>query len=284
MNARQKHTQRGFTLVELMVALVISLLLLAGILQILLGNRQSYSVQQSVAGLQENSRLVSFIVDNMVAHAGYRANLDATNKQLFLALGNAGDGLPIDVGAFVAGSNGGASGDDSVRIRFQAAGGVHDCAGTEIDGYQGGRSSTDKPLQANADFALLLDKSDPNDITLDCVIYNDDDQPTLGSSGGTPGIKNTVPLVDGVDRFKVRYGIDTNSDHSVDQYVSTLTATTATQVLSLRLQLLLHSDNNASPSPIAQTYTFLDGSSKTYTDRRARTLLDQTVALRNVLP
>ncbi|HET7314740.1 PilW family protein [Salinisphaera sp.] len=283
MSARALPAERGFSLVELMVTLVIALLLLAGILQILLSNRQSYGVQQSMAGLQQDARLVSFVIENVVAHAGYRVNLYAPDERLFPAHGDAGDDLAIAGGAFIAASHGaGRDSDDSVRLRFQAAGGVHDCAGSEIDGYPGGRSPNQKPRPASADFALVLDKSDPNDMTLDCVIYEDNDRPTGGSSNGE--IKYERSLVDNVDRFKISYGIDTNNNRSVDRYVSTLTPANQGHVLSLRLQLLLHSDANVAPTAVAHTYRFLDGTSHTYNDRRARLLLDQTVALRNVLP
>ncbi len=48
--------QRGLTLVELMVALALSLLLLAGTIQIFISSKQSYRVQDALSRLQENSR------------------------------------------------------------------------------------------------------------------------------------------------------------------------------------------------------------------------------------
>ena len=65
MHTRKKTTdtvckgrshQGGLSLVELMVAMVISLFLLAGVVQIFLGSKQSYRVNEGLSRLQENAR------------------------------------------------------------------------------------------------------------------------------------------------------------------------------------------------------------------------------------
>ena len=47
---------RGFSLVELMVALVITLILTAGIAQIFLGSKKSFVIQETLGRMQENGR------------------------------------------------------------------------------------------------------------------------------------------------------------------------------------------------------------------------------------
>lgn len=61
----------GFSLVELMVAMVISLILLGGVIQIYLGSRQSYRVQDSQARLQENGRFAMYYLTKDIRMAGY---------------------------------------------------------------------------------------------------------------------------------------------------------------------------------------------------------------------
>lgn len=53
MNINQ---QRGLSLIELMVAIVISSLLMAGTIQIFVNNKKTYQVQEAVSRLQENGR------------------------------------------------------------------------------------------------------------------------------------------------------------------------------------------------------------------------------------
>jgi type IV pilus assembly protein PilW len=51
-----RHYNRGFSLVELMIALVITLILLAGIGQIFLSSKKSYVIQDTLGRMQENGR------------------------------------------------------------------------------------------------------------------------------------------------------------------------------------------------------------------------------------
>lgn len=48
--------QRGFSLAELMVAIAVSLILLAGVIQIFVSNKQAYRIQEGFSVLNENSR------------------------------------------------------------------------------------------------------------------------------------------------------------------------------------------------------------------------------------
>ncbi len=48
--------QRGLTLVEVMVALVIGLVLMTGIIELFIGSKQTYTLQEAMARVQENGR------------------------------------------------------------------------------------------------------------------------------------------------------------------------------------------------------------------------------------
>jgi len=52
----QQHKQQGVTLVETMIAMVISLMLMAGVYQTYLGSKQAYRTQDGLSRLQENAR------------------------------------------------------------------------------------------------------------------------------------------------------------------------------------------------------------------------------------
>jgi len=53
-----KNPQTGFTLVELMIAMLLGAFLIGGIMQIFLGSRQTYRMQENLSRLQENGRFV----------------------------------------------------------------------------------------------------------------------------------------------------------------------------------------------------------------------------------
>jgi type IV pilus assembly protein PilW len=67
---------RGFTLVELMVALTIGLIILSAVSMLFVSSKQTYNTQDSLARLQENARFaVQFIVKDL-RMAGYYGCID----------------------------------------------------------------------------------------------------------------------------------------------------------------------------------------------------------------
>lgn len=65
------QTQRGFSLVEMVVAMLISLILIAGITQIFLGSRKSYTLQNTLSRQQENGRHAADVIARDLRKAGY---------------------------------------------------------------------------------------------------------------------------------------------------------------------------------------------------------------------
>ncbi len=63
--------QAGFTVVELMVGLLLSLLLVAGVLQVYLGSQTTYQVTEGLSRLQENTRTSAELLAKEIRMAGY---------------------------------------------------------------------------------------------------------------------------------------------------------------------------------------------------------------------
>jgi type IV pilus assembly protein PilW len=82
------HTCRGFSMVELMVALVITLILLAGVSQIFLGSKKSFVIQDALGRMQENGRYAMEVITQDIRRAGYyggNADLDNIDGSLGVA-------------------------------------------------------------------------------------------------------------------------------------------------------------------------------------------------------
>ncbi|MDH3560062.1 MAG: prepilin-type N-terminal cleavage/methylation domain-containing protein, partial [Gammaproteobacteria bacterium] len=62
---------RGFSLVELMVALVITLILLAGVAQIFLSSKKSYAIQNTLGRQQETGRYAFDVLATDLRRAGF---------------------------------------------------------------------------------------------------------------------------------------------------------------------------------------------------------------------
>jgi type IV pilus assembly protein PilW len=94
---------------------------------------------------------------------------------------------------------------------------------------------------------------------------------TLGST--------TRELVTGVENMQITYGEDTNGDRTANRYVSLPDVADMEQVVSVRVSLLLRSEqDNLVDAPQVVTY---NGGSFTAGDRRIRQVMTTTLAVRN---
>ena len=64
------NTQRGLTLIELMIALVLGLLLLLGVTNVYVAQRQSFRINENLAHMQDNARIAFELMAREVREAG----------------------------------------------------------------------------------------------------------------------------------------------------------------------------------------------------------------------
>lgn len=64
--------QAGLTLVELMVAMLLSLMLLSGVITVFQANKVTFYTQEGLAQLQENGRMALALISRDIRNAGYR--------------------------------------------------------------------------------------------------------------------------------------------------------------------------------------------------------------------
>src|SRR5258708_8466879 len=68
---RIPRLQDGFTMVELMVALVIGLFLMGGLMTLLQNNRKAFSSQSLLGQLQDSERLAMTMMSGVIQQSGY---------------------------------------------------------------------------------------------------------------------------------------------------------------------------------------------------------------------
>ena len=68
---KNKPCQTGMTLIEIMIALLIGAFLLGGVLQIFIGSKQTYLMQQNLSRLQENGRFALDFLGKDIRMAGF---------------------------------------------------------------------------------------------------------------------------------------------------------------------------------------------------------------------
>jgi len=118
--------QRGISLVEVLVALVISLFLLGGIIQVYLGNKTSYAFSNSISRIQENGRFAMDMMAQDLRMAGFFGCAIPDQEDEGTIVNNlnpAGIGYNTDLHDFLAenliegSENDGLNGSDSITLR-----------------------------------------------------------------------------------------------------------------------------------------------------------------------
>jgi type IV pilus assembly protein PilW len=196
-----RSRQRGFTLAELMVTVLIGLFLLAGLISLVGGMKRSQGTQNDMATLQDNERLAMTLLTSVIESAGYYPNPsnNTVDAELPAVTGTfAMSGQPI------YGAPDTAPGIDTVSARYVSAGGdgVLDCTGNNAAGTQ-----------------IIMFRVAPNAMN-----------PAIGDLVCTINGGPDIHLVSGLKSMQILYGVQTNlslNNASVDSYL------TATQVKNL---------------------------------------------------
>ena len=338
------RSQRGFSLVELMVACTVGLIILGVIGGIYDNSKQVARVNDTISRLQENGRFVIQLLDHDLRMAGFRGcggplipSVNVLNSASYLyqynvgLTGNKASGggwLPTLDAAITALSPAPSTGADVVTLRYIDGPGVPlsarmasatgtlqvspgspiaagdillvaDCAasavfhvtdfaaGTGVVSHAAGVGAA--PTNTTTDLGQIFgtDASVYRLVTKTYFIAPSARKPTIKSMwiNSVPnydGQPQPVEMVEGVERFQLLYGEDTDGDFAANKYVAADAVGNWTNVVSAKALLLLATTNdNMALSP--QPYKF-NGVTSTPTDRRLRQSLTSLITLRNRTP
>lgn len=198
---RLPHTQRGMGLIEMMVVILISMFMMAGLLSMVYGTRQNFTAQAQLAQLQDSERLAMNIITNVVQSGGYFSNPgNQTVSAAFppLTVTSGSNTATFAVRQSISGTGANAN-NDQIWVRYTTGGAddVMDC---------NGQTQTVSTTYVNYLYV--------NNGMLWCQAF----------WNGTA--QTAQPLVAGVSRMNVLYGVNTagTSPAAADTYM------TATQV------------------------------------------------------
>ncbi|MCW9058775.1 MAG: PilW family protein [Gammaproteobacteria bacterium] len=96
------------------------------------------------------------------------------------------------------------------------------------------------------------------------------------ASAGTP-----EEVVEGVESMQVLYGVDTDGDRTVDQYVTADLVGDWATVLSVQIALLMAANETSDDITGAANYTLGDVTANAANDRRLRQVFHNSITLRN---
>lgn len=173
---KKPSQQAGLTLIELMIALVIGLFIVAGVAQIYLSGRAAANLQDRISNLQSNGRFAQFFLLRSLQKAGYQTV--ESGETCSAPIINAVDG---------------ASGvSDTFTVCYEGGAGVSDCLGV---GVASGVVANDRfEVQKDAQTGTSRLRCQPSRVP--------------AASAVVP----TQPLIDGIESMQVQYGIDRGTD------------------------------------------------------------------------
>lgn len=250
--------ERGFSIVELMIALLLGLILLGGVIQVFLSSRQTYSANEAMSRMQENGRFALEFIARSARLSGYMDPTLTTGKPLPLVSDD-----DTSVNEFLKSCNSNRStpqndcmdhgnppkpiSGDRVAFMFQppldpATDKRYDCAGKSLP------IGNDEQLIINAYYVV--------DSQLKCRTISQTPPNTWPNGSG-----ETQVLVEGIDALQVLYGVDNGGDsRSSNQYVSADRVSNWNKVRSIRIAVLANSMQPLNPAPAARQYALLDAS------------------------
>jgi type IV pilus assembly protein PilW len=328
----------GFSLVELMIAMALSLILMGGVIGIFISSRQAYQTEDAMSRNQEAGRFSLGVLSPHIRSAGYTGcvNLNGNTPNV-IAKPPPDEGFSI--GTSVIGYEGGSS--NAIRntgiqwkqkqnnwlpntdvLVISNGGGCAADLTKDMDAVTDDiniQISSDNNCNFKSGEALLITDCEAVDlfratkVTTAGVISHaadtENDRANLSraykrnatvmkffqstyfigtSQNNNPALfrkdldGTSEELIDNVANMQIRYGVDTGvRDGKVDEYQTANSISDWSSVLTVRISLLVRSDNNAISEPQVVTFDGSDINSGNDADRRLRSIFSTTVSLRN---
>ena len=221
--AGSQTRQSGLSMIELMIATVISLFLVSGVLSVFSGSKASFHLIEAEARMHDNALFAIDTLNNVIRHGGYASDPknDYTTVTAPFVAGNAGD--------VIQGTQGAGSSPDTITVWYQGDDDnrISNCHGINI------------PITQLSRNRFQLSGTD-----LQCVQDNNG----AGAS--------TRPLISGITDMQILYGIDTIGDGSVNRYVTIDTLGTPLlrdQIVGVKITLTLQ--ERAGADTLSKTFT-----------------------------
>jgi type IV pilus assembly protein PilW len=291
MQRSNNSRQQGFSMIELMIAMTLGILLLSGVIQIFLSSKQAYGTVSGASETLDNGRLSMHFLSTALGKAGYWG--DVTKQRVYasdttLTMNHSGtsnapyansyNGV-FTAGAYIFGEDNDSTdanvvnGTDQLWLRYNGHDTlpVFNCAGQAVNADQIAyeRYYVSEPNGNELVSSLVCETSIMN--------FNENTGDT--TAPGTPAI-TTVPLISGVENMQLLFA-QGNINYTQSQLLKASDVTDWDRVVSVRVAALASSATEVNSATRSSGYSLLDTTTGTPTDRRARRVFEQTIALRN---
>lgn len=275
----------GFTLVELLVGLFLSIFIIGIALTYFVSSSQTFRVQTNESIVQENARFALEILAQNLRLAGLNPSNEVTLSE---GLGTGFDALSSfctdNEDGLADNANGTtrctldelANGSDRVAVTYIAEAelgpvNISGCNNQSISIAQGGHARL-----AN----VLWSAANQNGIrSLFCQTFDLNANQAVGVA---------LPLVDGIDAMQFQYGVDFDDDGQIDRYQSITNVADPATIRTVRVALLISSGLTKVVDATTEvqrnrTFNLLDGPPINFNDGQIRQLFTTTILIPNTI-
>lgn len=273
-------SQQGFTLVELMISVVISLVLLLFVSTLFISSKGSYRLNDDNARMQEDGRYAMGLIGRNLMQAGFGEPDSNITTSLVNEKGISIQGLMgcdkgfADPAAATTDLACAAAGKPSFHVSYWVdAYDANSGVGTDCNGQNVVTPSATPPKAFIAHIASNR-----------FFLATKDGTQSLYCNGSGNNIPQ--PVLSNVEDMVVTYGVSTGTSPVPGEYKNGAAVdvffgekSNWKKVISVQVCLLISSANNVTPQ--LQTYTDCNGDSQTATDRKLRTAMTSVFTLRN---
>lgn len=266
---------RGFSLIELMVAMALGMILTLAIGQVFMSSRYTNTSTDESARMQENARFALQLLERELRMAGYLKN------------GSTGT-YTVAAPALAMTESSGLNSSDEFTVRY--FGSASDAAGNTAD---------------NTVINCIGEAAALNQAVVDrfFIAAGSNGEPSLFCAAVRPSdttVTTTTELINGIESMQLLCGEDTNADLTADRYLACSNGLlNIGNVVAVKLSLLLRSSQNTQESVDSRRFNHFGAgyapgdvapagdpgavfnAAGAALDLRSRRLFPTTVALRN---
>ncbi|PKG76415.1 pilus assembly protein PilW [Shewanella sp. GutCb] len=316
-----RDKQSGYSLVELMVAMVVSLFLSAGLFSMFAMSSANVTTTSQFNQLQENGRIALALIERDVSQLGFMADMTGTDFVIGMNTQVNAVAIPAASDCIGGGANN-ASFPNNQPAHFRRLWGYEQSIGTESFACLSGVTANTDVLQvkrligpavtafntnryymATTASQAVLFSGDQTAPSIDNArfweyqhhiyfIKNDNGVPVLMrrvlGKGGMKTRNSYEQLVEGIENFRVMYGFDSDGDNTADSFMPAQNVTSLMwdnglfrRLVALRIFLLVRSIDEDTSYSNTKSYVLGDKTISASNDGFRRKVVSTTVVLEN---
>lgn len=268
---------KGYSLVELMIAVTVGIVLLGGVTNLLITTNRTIALSDGTAQNQETGRFAMDYMSKFIRKAGYSSDFTSFTPPIMVTSGDIVCPAPPAAPSDECASNNSNNRGDRLSIPFTISEGesMRSCAGTNLvaDAVTGSRR-----------FATVFwvddNANSVSDMNLLCGTYDID---------AVNWVDSSVPILSNVEAFEFQVGLASNaSSKNSASYVTVNQVDDVSLVRSIRIAVLTSSQNQNDVNAVqtdrkSRTYYLLDQEYELNNDGQIRNIFTNTIELPNAI-